>query len=384
VQPLGCVYPQTGSLVPHLVWDWFLPINTLAGQTLGWGSSPHGCDTRCDPPPCVPFGVPWPRREPRVGMVLDRSQPPPVPARVMPTTRVLDVVASAVPRAQTVPPSVPPTGVPDGAPSERPDGSQTAVACQGRAPDEPLVTDVDGVPIDDWRDRSPETTLWVHLSMVRYWTDMRPANDEHVTEVSVTSLQEYAKAPCMGRKVENEDAVVLASGHARFEGALRGARKGTFDDGFHRLPMLLAREAVTQASAANPLDGSRIVEAIGLQWVAENVKAMAAMDVVLAAVVVRDELANDRLAALKSDAERAAYLPKVSMKDAKERAQQMSALGVLGSKMSQERTYIWWAVVMWCKSWLVWHLCHARRTGGTPVDTRLWELLLFMGHRLDL
>jgi len=212
---------------------------------------------------------------------------------------------------------------------------------------------------------------------------MLRANDEHVTDVSVTSVKKHAKASCMGRKVENEDALVLVLGHALFEGAVRGARKGTFDDGFHRLPMLLAREAVTQASAANPLDGSRIVRAIGLQWVAEKVKAMAAMDVVLAAVVVRDELANERLAALTSDAERAAFLARVSMKDAKERAQQMSALGVFGSKMSQERTYIWWAVVMWCKSWLLWHLFHARRTGGTPVDTRLWQLLLFMGHRLD-
>ena len=92
--------------------------------------------------------------------------------------------------------------------------------------------------------------------------------------------------------MEEEDAGVLVSGHARLEAALLGASNGTFVAGFHRLPMLLAKDAVSQASAANRRDGSRIVKGIGLQWVAENVKAMAAMDVVVAAVVVRDEVAN--------------------------------------------------------------------------------------------
>jgi len=134
-----------------------------------------------------------------------------------------------------------------------------------RAQDEALVTDVEGVPIANQREQSPNATCWVHFSMVRYWTDIRPAHDEHVVDVGVTSLKKYAKAPCPGRKVEGEDAVVLVSGDARFEAALRGATNGTFADGFHRLPMLLAKDAVSQASAANPLYGSRIVEGIGLQ-----------------------------------------------------------------------------------------------------------------------
>jgi len=139
-----------------------------------------------------------------------------------------------------------------------PDGPRAAVVRSARAQDEALVTDVEGVPIANWREQSPNATFWVHLSMVRYWTDIRPAYDEHVVDVGVTSLKKYAKAPCAGRKVEEEDAVVLVSGHARFEAALRGATNGTFADGFHRLPMLLAKDAVSQASAANPRDGSRI------------------------------------------------------------------------------------------------------------------------------
>jgi len=134
-----------------------------------------------------------------------------------------------------------------------------------RAQDEALVTDVEGVSIANWREQSPNATCWVHLSMVRYRTDIRPAHDEHVVDVGETSLKEYAKAPCRGHKVEREDAVVLVSGHARFEAAIPGATNGTFADGFHRLPMLLANDAVSQASAANPRDGSRIFEAIGLQ-----------------------------------------------------------------------------------------------------------------------
>jgi len=187
--------------------------------------------------------------------------------------------------------------------------------------------------------------------------------------------------------VEGGDAVVLVSGHARFEAALRGASNGTFADGFHRLPMLLAKDAVSQASAANPRDGSRIVEAIGLQWVAESVKAMAAMDVVLAAVDVRDEVANERLAALRSNAARAAFWPKVSIVELRTRVAAMAPSSTssraLLAKMSQERTYLWYAVLMWCKAWVTWILHRARSAGGAPVDTRLWELLLFMSHRLE-
>ena len=88
--------------------------------------------------------------------------------------------------------------------------------------------------------------------------------------------------------------------------------------------------------------------------VAENVKAMAAMDVVLAAVVLRDEVANERLAALKSDAARAAFWPKVSIGELRARVDAMAPSSMssraLLAKMSQKRTYLWYAVLMWCKA----------------------------------
>jgi len=74
--------------------------------------------------------------------------------------------------------------------------------------------------------------------------------------------------------------------------------------------------------------------------VAENVKAMAAMDVVLAVVVVRDEVANERLAALRSDAARAAFWPKVSIVELRDRVADMApsftSSSALLANMSQE------------------------------------------------
>jgi len=111
------------------------------------------------------------------------------------------------------------------------------------------------------------------------------------------------------------------------------------------------------------------------------------MDVVLAAVVVREEAVNERLAELPSDAARAAFWPKVSIVELRTRVTGMAPTSTssraLLAKLSQERTYLWYAVLMWCKAWVTWNLHRARSAGGTPVDTRLWELLLFMSHRLE-
>jgi len=108
----------------------------------------------------------------------------------------------------------------------------------------------------------------------------------------------------------------------------------------------------------------------GLQLVAENVKAMAAMDVVLAAVVLRDEVANERLAALKSDAARAAFWPKVSIGELRARVEAMAPSSLssraLLVKMSQKRTYLWYAVLMWCKAWVAWNPAPCADGGGRP------------------
>jgi len=132
----------------------------------------------------------------------------------------------------------------------------------------------------------------------------------------------------------------------------------------------------TEAKAANPTDATRVVMASNKNTTTARTLRMASVDFFISMTFVRDDLVREDDIPVR----------KVTLKEVLRsagRADMASTEEGLVKWISENRTDTWYRLLQAIKPSTSDHLTAARQPRAAPVDTRCWELFLFLGRRVD-